>query len=64
MLIIPQTCVQVLPLGCINKMYLNNLENIMNPLNHVYFPHHEYVVGVATLSKCVSLLELNAWKDE
>jgi hypothetical protein len=39
MLVISQTCVQVLPLGCLNQMYLNNLENIMNPLDHVYFPH-------------------------
>jgi hypothetical protein len=28
-----------LPLYCINQMYLNNLENIMNLLNHAYFLH-------------------------
>jgi len=46
------------------KKYLNNLENIMNILNHVCFVSHEYVVWVTTFFQCVSLIELNARRDK
>jgi hypothetical protein len=46
-------------------MYLNNLENIMNILNHMYFfAFHEYVAKVVTFPLHVILIKLNACKDE
>jgi len=45
-------------------MYLNNLENIMNILNHVSFTSHEYVVRVAIFLKIVLFFKTNAWEDE
>ncbi len=46
--------------------YINyrNLENIMNLLHHVVLStSHEYV-GVIIFFQCVSLIEVNACKDE
>ncbi len=53
-----------LSLHYINKKYLNNLENIMNILNHMCFLHLMNVLCGLRLFFYVSLIELNAWKDE
>jgi hypothetical protein len=46
-------------------MYLNNLENIMNLLNQLYFfTFHAYVIKVVTFPLHEILIELNARKDE
>jgi len=36
----------------------------MNLLNHYFFTSHEYVIKATTFFQCVSLIELNAHKDE
>jgi hypothetical protein len=48
----------------INQNYLYNLENYEFIKSCVFFTSHEYVVGFTTFFWCVSLIELNAWKDD
>jgi len=49
----------------ISQMYLSNLKYTMKSIKScVHFTSYEYVVGVTTFSPCVSLIKLNAWKNE
>ncbi len=51
-----------LPLYYINQKYVNNLENIMNLLNHVCFLHPMNMLGFKVI--CVSLIEcIRGWMN-